>query len=106
MVVNDIEQDADAARMCRIDEPPQVVGATVQMRWRKEVDTVVTPSKATFELRNGHQFDHRDTHTRELVELTLRTGPGPFTRERARVQLVDHLSFERHARPARIAPII
>ena len=37
-----------------IDEPAKIIRASIQMRGGEQIDTVVPPSEAAFELRDGH----------------------------------------------------
>ena len=58
MVVDDVEDDADAAAVRRVDEAPEVVGRAVQVRRRKQVDAVVAPAEPPLELGDRHHLDH------------------------------------------------
>ena len=104
MVVDDVEDDADAERVRAIHETPQIVGPAVQPRRRKQIDAVVAPPESALELGDGHHLDDRDAAVRELRQLRFRGRPRAFTRERAHVELVNHLALKRHARPRHVGP--
>ena len=104
VVVDDVEDDADAERVGAIDEPLQIVGPAVQARGRKQIDAVIAPPEAALELRDRHQLDDRDSRMRELGQLGFGRRKRALARERADMQLVDHLAFERHAAPRIVGP--
>src|SRR5262245_47655890 len=45
VVIDDIEDDADAGRVRGVDEPAEIVGLAVEMRGRVEIDAVITPTE-------------------------------------------------------------
>ena len=104
VVVDDVEDHGDAAAVCHVDEPAEVVGRAVEMRRRVQIDAVVSPAETPFELGDRHHLDDREARVRELAQLGGRGGKRAGTRERADVHLVDHLTFERHAGPRLIGP--
>src|SRR5438132_7186895 len=66
MVVDDVENDADAERMRPLDEPPQIVGPAVQARRRKQIHTVVPPARS--EEHTSELQSHSDLVCRLLLE--------------------------------------
>src|SRR5262249_27900765 len=87
-----------------VDEAAQIVGTSVVMERRVEIDTVVAPAEPPFELRERHQLDERDAEPRQLTELSRRRRERAFRRERSDVQLVHHLTADGRALPARVVP--
>ena len=104
MVVDDVQNHAQAEVMRAIDEPTQVVRGAVQMARREQIDAVVAPAETSGELRDRHHFDRGDPDVGERRQLLHRRTPGAFLGERADVELVEHLAFEAHAGPRLIGP--
>ena len=104
MVVDDVEDHGDAARVRRVDEAPEVVGRAVKTRRREQIDAVVAPPEAPLELRDRHHLDERDADARELPQLLRRRGKRARARERADVHLVRDLSRQHRAGPRLIGP--
>src|SRR5215475_3275378 len=46
MVVDDIEDHAEAEAVRTIDEPTQIIGRAVQVSWREQIDAVISPAEA------------------------------------------------------------
>ena len=78
----------------------QLVRRAIQVRRRKEIDTVVSPAEPPVEFRDRHQLDQRDTELRQFRQLALCRRAGAFRGERAEMQLVDNLSAQLHTAPA------
>ena len=90
VVVDDIENHAEAARVRRIDEPREAVGASVAARRREEVDAVVAPVSVSGELGDRHQLDRRYPELAQVVELADQRVERALRRVRPDVHLVDH----------------
>src|SRR3954463_14784313 len=90
--------------MCPIDERPEVVGPTVQARWRVEIDAVVAPTETTWKFGNRHQLEQRDAGRAQLRQLAHRALVRARLRERPDVHLIDDLPAQAHARPCAIGP--
>src|SRR6266487_6133614 len=90
--------------MGTVDERPQVIGRSVQMRRCKKIYPVVTPAKFPGEIRDRHHFDHRDSDARQLRQLLRRGTPRSFLRECADVHFVNDLALQRNSRPLRVRP--
>ncbi len=65
MVVDDVEDDADAEPVRRIDEAAQIVRAAVEAGRREQVDAVVAPAELARELGDRHHLDQRDAESFE-----------------------------------------
>ena len=78
MVVDDVEDHADAQRVGAVDEPAEVVRRAVQARRREEVDAVVPPAEPPGELADGHDLEAVDAELGERRQLADRGLPGAF----------------------------
>ena len=90
--------------MGTIDERAKIVGRTVQMRRRVEIDAVVAPAEAPLELGDRHHFDHRDAEPGEFLQFTCGRRPRPFAGERAHVHFVNNLAGKRDTAPLAVGP--
>src|SRR4029079_6443660 len=104
MVVDHVEDDAKTGAVRRVHEGAEVVRASIQASWGKEVDTIVTPAEPAGKIGHRHHLDGRDPGGGELGKLPGRGGPVPFGSEGADVELVEHLALERDAGPVGVAP--
>ena len=84
-----------------IDELAEVVRAAVESGRREEIDAVVAPAKAAGEVGDRHHLQAGHAEPGQLWELARCRCPGAFDGEGADVQLVQHLSLEPGAAPAR-----
>ena len=78
MVVDDIEDDAEAEVVRAIDEASQIVRCAVQMARRVEIDAVVAPSVAAGKLRDRHHLDGGDPEVGQRRQMLDRGKPGAF----------------------------
>ena len=95
VVVDDVQDDAEAEGVGAIDQPPQIVGRAVDVRGRPEIDAVVAPAEASGELGDRHQLDDGDAQLAQRRQLARRGGEGSLRGERADVKLVDDLALRR-----------
>ena len=58
MVVDDVENDAEAERMGPIDKTAEVVGSAIEPGRREEIDAVVTPTEAARKVGDRHDLEH------------------------------------------------
>jgi hypothetical protein len=105
MVINDIEDDADAKLVRAVHESAEVVRSAVQTSRRKQIHAVVAPSESARPVRDGHELDHRDAELRERRKLARRGDPRSFPRERADVHLVEHSAGQHRSTPRVIRPL-
>ena len=99
MIVDDIEQHHQPARVRLVDETLEAVGTAIGDVRRVEQDAVVAPAAVAGELRHRHQLDGRDARIDEMVELGLDAGERAILGEGAGVQLVDDGLVPRPALP-------
>ena len=90
VVVDDVEDDGEPARVAGVDESPQAVGPTVGRLRRPEVDPVVAPVARSRELGDRQDLAGRDAELDEVVQPLDRRVERALGRERADVQLVQH----------------
>src|SRR5690349_24585830 len=99
MVVDDVEDDGQAARMGGVYEALQTVWAAVGLMGRPQVDTVVPPSVTAGEGRDGQQLHRVYAERHQMVEAVDSGVERPLRRERADVHLVEDAPRERTAVP-------
>jgi hypothetical protein len=90
VVVDDVEDHGQPARVRGVDEALQRGGAAVGVMRRGDVDAVVAPAALARSLGHRHQLDRVDAESCEARELLDRSVERARRRERAHVQLVDH----------------
>src|SRR5262245_15146929 len=90
VVVDDIEDDAQPETVRRVDERSQIVGMAVVLRWRIQIDAVVSPVAASREGRDRHQLDRRRTERTHVSEALTRRRKRPGFGEGSDVKLVDY----------------
>ena len=105
MVVDHVEDHADALGVSGVDEASESVRTAVGVLDRPRKHAVVPPVPAAGELRDGHELDPCDPERRQPRQL----GDGRIERgalgEGADVQFVQHLGNSRvETAPARIGP--
>jgi hypothetical protein len=110
MVVDDVVDDGDAARMRRVDQAPQAVGTAIRAFDRENVGRVVAPRLVAGKLVGRQQLDDVDAEIGDVVELAdhrvevaAAVGRAGIETEAADVQLVDHHLVPRRRRIARDA---
>ena len=106
MVVDDVEDDAESAHVCRIYEAAESLRPAVVARWRKQVDAVVAPISLAGELGDRHQLDRIDAEFLQRVELADQRVEGALGRAAADVTLVDHESVDTYAHPRAVVPLV
>ena len=99
VVVHDVEDHADAARVRGVDERAEVVGRAVGALGGERAGGVVAPAARAGELGDRHHLDHVHAERDEGVEPVDRALVGAVRLagahvERAEVQLVDDLVVE------------
>ncbi len=104
VVVDDVEEHAEATVVRGVDEPAQPVGPAVGVLHRVGQHPVVAPVPPAGELPHRHQLERGDAEVAEVVEPVDDRVEGAGGRERADVQLVDHLLVQRPEAPAVVAP--
>jgi hypothetical protein len=104
VVVDDVEDDGESARMRGIDEAAEIGGRAVKPRGRVEAHAVVAPAELADEVGDRHDLDDGDPEIGEVVEPRHGGGEGAFGRVRADVHLVDHLARQLHALPVPVVP--
>ena len=104
VVVNHVQQHAQAVVVSLVDEEAEIIGRAVEPGRGKQIDAVVAPAEGAGKLGYGHDFDERNAQGGQLRQVTCRGPQCALRREGANVQFVDYLSGERHAGPIAVAP--
>src|SRR5690606_23300858 len=78
MVVDDIEQYHEAARVGGIDQTFERLRTTVGGIGRKGQHTVVAPVAITGKLGDGHELDGGDAERTQVVEAAFNAGVAPL----------------------------
>src|SRR5262245_35121049 len=104
MIVNDVQNDAQAESMRKIDKGAKIIGAAVESGRSEKIDTVIAPSEAAIEIVNRHDFQDGYSQTLQFRELLACRRPGAFGCERADMHFVNHLSFYRQSIPLEVMP--
>src|SRR6266508_2100852 len=68
MVVDDIEDDGDAARMCGVDKTPQPVRTAVTFLDGEDIGRVVAPRNIGRKFVGRKQLDRIDAKVSEIIE--------------------------------------
>src|SRR5512147_3209330 len=104
MVVDHIENDAQAGRMRTVHKLPEVVGFSVEPGRSVEVYPVVTPAEAAGEFRNRHDLKKGNAHFRQVGKIGQSASPCPFFCECPDMHLIYDLSRQCDAAPFRVRP--
>ena len=91
VVVDDVEQHAHAGRVGGIDQAGEPVGSAVGRLRGARVHAVVAPAPPAGELADRHELDRGDAELGQAREVGDHRGERALRRERADVELVEHL---------------
>src|SRR5207248_8132057 len=106
MVVDDIEEYRDPARVTRIDERLQSLRAAIARARREPLDAVISPITAPRTFGDRHQFDRGNAELNEMIEMRDRAGEVTALRKGSEMQFIDHQFVPRPATPIGITPLI
>ena len=106
MVVDDIEEYRDAARMAFIDKRLQLFRPAIVRAGREPLDAVISPITAPRTFGDRHQFDRGNAELNEMIEMRDRAGKVTTLRKGSEMQLIDHQFVPRPAIPSGIAPFV
>jgi hypothetical protein len=95
VVVDDVEHDAEAFAVGGVDQARETLRAAVQLVRGERVEAVVAPAALPRERRDGHQLDRGDAELAQPGEPRHDAVEGPYGREGAGVELVEHELVER-----------
>ncbi len=104
VVVDDVEDHREAARVRRVDEAHQPARAAVDRRGRAQRDAVVAPVPATGKVGDRHQLDRGDPEIDEALEARDQRLEGALLGRGADVDLVEDEVLERDPRGAGVGP--
>ena len=104
VIVDDVEDDREAAGVGRLDEGLYVLGTAVAGVRRVGQHAVVAPIVAAREVADRHDLDGGDAETHEVVQPIDGGAERARGREAADVQLVEHGLVPGLAAPGLVAP--
>ncbi len=104
VVVDDVEEDRQAARVAGVDEAPETSRSAVGRLRRPQVYAVVAPVARARKLGDRHQLDRRHAELDEPGEMGNDRLEGSRRRERAHVNLVEGELAQRVAAEFLIGP--
>jgi hypothetical protein len=105
VVVDDVEDHAEAGRVRRVDEAREPGRAAVGGMHGVRVEAVVAPAALAREGRDRHELDRCDTEPAQPAQPRDDSLERPLLAEGADVELVEHEPVEREPRPAGVAPL-
>src|SRR5579871_3789147 len=106
MIVDDIEQNGEAALMARLDQRFEVLGSAVARTGSIKVSAVIAPIARTGKLGDRHQLDRGDAELKQVVEMARDPGKIAAFAKRADMQFIKHNLFPAAAPPLPVAPVI
>src|SRR4051812_2110318 len=104
MIVDNVEDHAEPFSVRGVYESAEIVRRPIEARWGEQVDAVVAPAEATWEIGDRHDFDRRNADVREVIEPLHRGAESPLRRKSPDMQLVEHLVAHVHAGPLTVGP--
>jgi len=104
VVVDDIEEDGEAALVSRIDKAAKGGGASVIGLHGVEANTVIAPVAGTGDGVDGHEFDGGDAEVAEVIEALDGGVEGGSGGEGADVEFVENVAGEGKSAPVIVLP--
>src|SRR5262245_1578481 len=105
MVVDDVEQHAEAKTVRAVHEATEIVRPAVEVSGCEEIDAVITPPEPSSKLSHGHHLDRRDPDIDQRRQMIHGRPPRSLLCERANVKLVKHLPSEVNTLPRVVSPL-
>jgi hypothetical protein len=93
-----------AVRVRAIDKAAELVRAAVEAGRREQIDPVIAPAEASWEIGDRHQLDTGNAERGKLGQLVRGRLPAALWRETTDMHLVDDQLLERPATPALVGP--
>ena len=104
VVVDDIEEDGEAALVSGIDKAAKRGGASVIGLHRVEADAVIAPVAGTGDGVDRHEFDGRDAEVAEVIEALDGRVEGASGGEGADVEFVENEAGQGKSTPVTVLP--
>jgi hypothetical protein len=76
MIVDHVQDHAQAERMRPIHEAAKVVGRSIDMRGREPLHAVITPAESARKFGHRHHFQNSDAGFGKMRQLSLGAAPG------------------------------
>jgi len=105
MVVDDIDNDGDAAAMGGIDETPESVDPAIGVLNGEGKDAVITPVALARTLSKWHQLDRVDAEFEKVIQTRDNAVEILSGRKGSGVQFVNDGVAERYSLPAVVGPL-
>jgi hypothetical protein len=104
VVVDDVEEDGEAAVVGGIDEVAKRGGTAVIGLHGVEADAIVAPVARAWDGIDGHEFDGGDAEIAEVVEALNGGVEGGFGGDGADVEFVEYVAGQGEAAPVIVLP--
>ena len=104
VVVDDVEEDGEAARVRGVHQRLEVLGPAVGRLGGVEEHAVVAPAPAAREVGHRHQLQRGDAEGDQMIEPLGHGRVGAGRGEGADVQLVEHEPLRREPDPGAVGP--
>src|SRR5436190_16797203 len=104
VVVDHVEENRETALMTGIDESLERARTAVRILRRVRIRAIVSPVARAGKLRDRKQLDRGNAEVAQRVEARNDRVERRLRRERAGMQLIDYVVFERDAAPSRVVP--
>src|SRR5579875_2011642 len=105
VVINHVQRHRKFALMAGVDEPLQPRRPAITLLNGKGENAVIPPVPAARELRNRHQLNDRDAQPLQIIKMQNDGVKRVFGCVRADVKLIEDITFQGQASPARIIPL-
>ena len=88
MIVNDVKQHRDPARVRRLDEGLEVFRPSVACVWSVRKHSVIAPVPAALEVADRHDLDGGHAEVREMVQLASGARERALRRKSAEMKFI------------------
>src|SRR6185312_5025867 len=106
MVVDDVEEETETARVTGLDKALQIVGRAVTRIRSIEQNAVIAPVPRAGKIGDRQQFQRGDPEGGEMIEMTLDAGEVAGFAESPDMKLVDDDLLPRAPAPGHLGPVI
>jgi len=90
MIIDDVQNDAQSARVAGIHQFFQIVRRTIGMMRREQIHAVIAPAVIAGEFHHRHQFHVRHAKRDEMIQFFNRGKKSSRRRERAEMDFINH----------------
>ena len=104
VVIDDVEDDADAFAVARVHKALEAVWATIGLVRCKEGNAIVSPAAMAGKLRDRHHVDVGDAEIGKIIEVLDRAVECSFLAEGSNVEFVEDCAGPGRGTPLLIVP--